>query len=160
MESGVNNLIEFSRSVHAEMEAIVSVARLGSGSTMNGTLFTTTFPCHNCARHIVAAGIMTVFYVEPYSKSLALELHSDSISLSETSQGKVKFLQYQGFAPRTSLRLFSSAGKERKKDGSYVETPPAQAIPVFASPLDAYTTSENLIIQQLNPNEVIDGQDS
>ena len=157
MDSGVSNLIEFSRSVHAEMEAIVSVARMGSGSTMNGTLFTTTFPCHNCARHIVAAGITTVYYIEPYSKSLALDLHSDSISLLEEAHGKVRFLQYQGFAPRTSLRLFSSAGKERKKDGAYVEAPSAHAMPVFASPLDSYTTSENLIIQKLNPSETADG---
>ncbi|MGE3420335.1 MAG: anti-phage dCTP deaminase [Bradyrhizobium sp.] len=150
MDGGIANLIEFSRSVHAEMEAIVSVARLGNGSTMSGTLYTTTFPCHSCARHIVAAGIATVFYVEPYSKSLALELHSDSISLREDAVDKVRFLQYAGFAPRTSLRLFSSAGRERKSDGKYQALATQTAQPIFASPLDSYTTSENLVIQQLN----------
>lgn len=54
-QSDAKNLIEFSRSVHAEMEAIVSVAREGKGATSKGVLFTTTYPCHNCARHIVAA---------------------------------------------------------------------------------------------------------
>lgn len=150
MDGGVANLIEFSRSVHAEMEAIVSVARLGTGSTVGATLYTTTFPCHSCARHIVAAGITTVFYVEPYSKSLALELHSDAISLHEDAAEKVRFLQYAGFAPRTSLRLFSSAGRERKRNGKYITVLRQTAQPVFASPLDSYTTSENLIIQQLN----------
>lgn len=150
MDGGVANLIEFSRSVHAEMEAIVSVARSGNGSTVGSTLYTTTFPCHSCARHIVAAGIGTVFYVEPYSKSLALDLHSDLISLSEDVGDKVKFLQYAGFAPRTSLRLFSSAGRDRKSNGKYVSILRQNAGPVFASPLDLYTTSENLIIQQLN----------
>lgn len=62
----VKDLIEFSRSVHAEMDALVSVSRHGTGSTLNGTLFSKTFPCHNCARHIVAAGIKRVVYVEPY----------------------------------------------------------------------------------------------
>ena len=150
LESGVNSLIEFSRSVHAEMEAIVSVARLGTGSTIGGTLFTTTFPCHNCARHIVAAGILTVYYVEPYSKSLALELHSDSITLKEDVKEKVQFLQYQGFSPRISIRLFSTVGRERKRDGKLIEIPLAEATPIFSSPLDAYATSENLIIQQLS----------
>lgn len=150
MDGGVANLIEFSRSVHAEMEAIVSVARLGNGSTVNSTLFTTTFPCHNCARHIVAAGVTTVYYVEPYSKSLALELHSDSISLSESSSNKVRFLQYEGFAPKTSLRLFSSAGRERKSGGKFVEANPAVAKPIFATPLDSYTTTENIVIRKLN----------
>lgn len=150
MDGGVANLIEFSRSVHAEMEAIVSVARLGTGSTIHSTLYTTTFPCHNCARHIVAAGVSTVYYVEPYSKSLALHLHSDAISLSEHSDDKVRFLQYEGFAPRTSLRLFSSSGRERKNDGKFVETNPRQAKPSFATPLDAYTTTENMVIRKLN----------
>lgn len=150
MDGGVANLIEFSRSVHAEMEAIVSVARLGNGSTVDGTLYTTTFPCHSCARHIVASGITTVYYVEPYSKSLALELHSDSISLREDAVEKVKFLQYAGFAPRTSLRLFSSAGRERKVNGKFQPATAQSVSPIFASPLDSYTTSENLVIQQLN----------
>ena len=150
MDGGVANLIEFSRSVHAEMEAIVSVARMGNGSTVGGTLYTTTFPCHSCARHIVAAGITTVFYIEPYSKSLALDLHSDSISIREDVADKVKFLQYAGFAPRTSLRLFSSAGRERKVEGKYRPAVTHTAQPIFASPLDSYTTTENLIIQQLN----------
>jgi deoxycytidylate deaminase len=149
LESGVNSLIEFSRSVHAEMEAIVSVARLGNGSTVGSTLYTTTFPCHNCARHIVAAGIETVYYIEPYSKSLAVDLHSDAISLSETCRDKVRFLQYQGFSPRMSIRLFSSAGRERKFEGKLIEISAQEATPIFSSPLDSYTTSENLIIQQL-----------
>ena len=157
LELGVGNLIEFSRSVHAEMEAIVSVARLGAGSLLGGTLYTTTFPCHNCARHIVAAGIVKVVYVEPYSKSLALELHSDSISVDEACSTKVRFVQYQGFAPRTSIRLFSSVGKERKVGGKYVETSVEDAVPIFASPLDSYTTSENLIIQELSPGSDTNG---
>jgi deoxycytidylate deaminase len=150
MESGVANLIEFSRSVHAEMEAIVSVARLGTGTTVGSTLYTTTFPCHNCARHIVAAGVSTVYYIEPYSKSIALELHSDAISLTEDSTDKVRFLQYEGFAPRTSLRLFSSTGRDRKVDGKFVGTKPKEALPIFATPLDSYTTTENLVIKHLN----------
>jgi len=56
-KSRVKGLIEFSRAVHAEMAAIVSAARDGLGQVRGATLFTTTFPCHNCARHIVAAGI-------------------------------------------------------------------------------------------------------
>lgn len=158
LSSGVGNLIEFSRSVHAEMEAIVSVSRSGSGSLLDGILYTTTFPCHNCARHIVAAGIDKVIYVEPYSKSLALELHSDSITLSEIDTKRVRFLQYQGFAPRTTIRLFSSSGKERKLDGKYVEKNKLDAIPIFPSPLDSYTTSERLIIQELEPEAEGDGK--
>lgn len=90
---------------------------------MGGSLFTTTFPCHNCARHIVAAGISSVFYIEPYEKSLALDLHHDAIaSDSEDCDGRVRFMHFEGVAPRKYQDLFlavserkSSVGAERRK---------------------------------------------
>lgn len=147
--SDSKNLIEFSRSVHAEMEAIVSVARAGKGTTVGSTLYTTTFPCHSCARHIVAAGITRVVFIEPYSKSLALDLHNDAITVTDEA-GKVKFVQYAGFAPRSSLRVFSSVGRERKTDtGKFVEISRRDASPLFPHPLDSYMSSEELVIQEL-----------
>ncbi len=116
----LRHLLEFSRAVHAEMDAIISVARKGSVSLQGGSLFTTTFPCHNCARHIVAAGIATVYYIEPYEKSLALDLHSDSIVGDPTNQekggSKVQFLHFEGIAPRQYQRLFTPA-VDRKVGG-------------------------------------------
>lgn len=147
-QSEARNLIEFSRSVHAEMEAIVSVAREGKGATLGGTLFTTTYPCHNCARHIVAAGIERVVFIEPYSKSLALDLHRDSIT--ETDEPNfVKFQQYEGFAPRAAMKVFSSAGRERKINGKFVESNPKLMTPLFPTPLDSYMTTEALVIQKI-----------
>ena len=147
--SEAKNLIEFSRSVHAEMEAIVSVARSGKGSTLNSTLYTTTFPCHNCARHIVAAGVKRVVFIEPYSKSLALDLHYDAITLTDEPD-KVAFVQYEGFAPRSSMRVFSSIGRERKDEsGKFIELGRREATPLFPHPLDSYMTSEELVIQEL-----------
>jgi len=106
-KSRIKGLIEFSRAVHAEMAAIVSAARDGLGQVRGATLFTTTFPCHNCARHIVADGIRKVIYIEPYPKSLALTLHNDAISTNENDEEKkVVFLQYQGAAPRSFSRIF------------------------------------------------------
>jgi deoxycytidylate deaminase len=147
-QSEAKNLIEFSRSVHAEMEAIVSVAREGKGATSGGTLFTTTYPCHNCARHIVAAGIVRVVFIEPYSKSLAIDLHHDSISETD-EENHVKFQQYEGFAPRAAMRAFSSAGRDRKIEGKIIESNPRLAKPLFPTPLDSYINSEGLVIQQL-----------
>ena len=82
--SGLRDLLEFSRSVHAEMDAITTIARKGGISTQGAYLYTTTYPCHNCARHIIAAGIRKVFYIEPYEKSLARELHRDALEKPDT----------------------------------------------------------------------------
>lgn len=124
-DTRLNDLIEFSRAVHAEMDALVSLARSSGGRAQDGVLFTTTYPCHNCARHIIAAGIRAVYFVEPYEKSLAFKLHHDAIDHDvaeepldnwdalHASKRKVKFLHFEGVAPRRYLELFS-AGTERK----------------------------------------------
>ena len=79
-DTGILDITEYGRAVHAEMEALLSCGRSGV-STRQCTLYTTTFPCHNCAKHIVASGISRVVFVEPYPKSLANDLHSDAIFL-------------------------------------------------------------------------------
>lgn len=131
-------LTEFNRSVHAEMEAILAASRLGR-SVKGHDLYTTTFPCHNCAKHIVAAGIKRVVYIEPYPKSLAVDLHGDSISTDEKSQDRVKFVPFTGVSPRMYPILFSTLTPEgerirrKKDDGSVIDTP--TGLRIGASPL-------------------------
>lgn len=126
----VKDLIEFSRSVHAEMDAIVSVSRHGTGSTLGGVLYSKTFPCHNCARHIVAAGIKKVVFVEPYPKSLALKLHSDSISVRDSDESDhVFFVQYEGVSPKVFPRFFSTE-RSRKVGGKVQVIDSRQARPI------------------------------
>jgi len=148
IETPVKHLIEYSRSIHAEMEAIVSASRTGKSGMVGGTIYTTTFPCHNCARHIVAAGISKVFYVEPYAKSLAMELHSDSIGLTEGSGNKVTFLQYEGVGPESIPKLFHH-GIERKREGKVCEVDKKSAVPVLPPPMDGFATHEKRIITEL-----------
>jgi deoxycytidylate deaminase len=118
--SRIKGLIEFSRAVHAEMEALISIARLGIGGLVNSTLYTTTYPCHNCAKHIVDAGVERVVYLEPYEKSLARLLHADAIMdpLHENSESKVRFDNYGGVAPRRFDEAFTPF-MERKRDGVF-----------------------------------------
>ncbi|MCG8649228.1 MAG: deaminase, partial [Pirellulales bacterium] len=110
----VGDLLEFSRAVHAEMDALLSAGRDGI-STVGCRLFVTTFPCHYCARHIVSAGIDEVQFIEPYPKSQALSLHSDSIRFEKGNQNwsppssggeQVLFRPFVGVAPRMYRRAF------------------------------------------------------
>lgn len=108
----IGGLLEFSRAVHAEMDALLSAARKGV-STVGCRLFVTTFPCHYCARHIVSAGVDEVQFIEPYPKSLAIDLHDDSIVV-EASGWKppsvggthVRFRPFSGVSPRLYRRVF------------------------------------------------------
>lgn len=49
--------------VHAEMNAIARAARFGK-TTDNTTLYCTHFPCANCAKAVIAAGVKEVYYSE------------------------------------------------------------------------------------------------
>lgn len=83
-------------------------------------MYCTTFPCHNCAKHIIASGISRVVFIEPYLKSKALEFHKDSIMIHypQDKSGeddavkfpykpRVKFEPFFGVGPRRFLDLFS-----------------------------------------------------
>jgi cytidine deaminase len=115
ISSRVFSLIEYGRSVHAEMAAITDAARRGS-AVDGATMYITTFPCHECARNIVAAGIKRVVFVEPYGKSLAEELYEDmmqnrahSASVDDT---KVLFEPFVGLSPSRYDELFSSVRRK------------------------------------------------
>jgi deoxycytidylate deaminase len=114
-DTRVDGLIEFTRSTHAEMNALMDAARRGT-SVEDAVLYTSTFPCHNCAKHIVAAGIRRVVFIEPYPKSLAERLHGDAITVDapNSSGPTVHFEHFAGVAPVNYFALFET--NEKRKD--------------------------------------------
>lgn len=145
-ETRIKDLIEYSRSVHAEMDAIVSLARVGGGGLKDATLYTTTFPCHNCARHIVASGIMKVFYIEPYEKSLAKDLHEDAIAFEieesvDAKPRRVEFLHFEGVAPRQFHNMFRAEGRKNRQ-GKFVSIRSQDAHKAIPEYLDSYQDFE------------------
>lgn len=125
------DITEYGRAVHAEMDALLCCARSGV-SPQNALLYVTTFPCHNCTRHIIASGIERIYYIEPYGKSRAEELHAEEIVVEEKLERKkgrnrrVPFTHFVGVGPRRYFDLFSmtlSTGHEllRKEDGKTIE---------------------------------------
>ncbi|MEO9061417.1 MAG: anti-phage dCTP deaminase [Nitrosospira sp.] len=118
----IMNLLEFGRSVHAEMAALLSAARLGV-SVRDTTLFCTTFPCHMCARHIVASGIKRVVYIEPYPKSKARQLHQDSICVDPpvASVDQVNFEPFVGIAPRRYQDIFDARENRKDNEGRAID---------------------------------------
>ncbi len=59
---------EFSRPVHAEVAAIIDAARRGV-QIDGSSLYVTTFPCHNCAKHIIAAASRRSSILSPTQKA-------------------------------------------------------------------------------------------
>ena len=152
------DITEFGRAVHAEMDAILSCARSGV-SPIESTLYTTTFPCHNCARHIVAAGIRRVVFIEPYPKSKAPALHNDSIRLDESGKKtrvgtRIPFEPFVGIGPRRYAELFATrlaGGFEipRKRDGKVIEFSEAESSPRMPLQPVSYLQREQLVADEL-----------
>lgn len=154
-DTKVKDLIEFSRAVHAEMHAILNAKQLAGASVKGGKLFVTTYPCHSCARHIIAAGISEVYYIEPYRKSLATKLHSDAITETDSEITKVRVLPYDGVAPSRYLKLFRVPQDSRKENGKMRRIDPRKATPRFDKTLEALPQLEALVVKGLHDKNVI-----
>ncbi len=120
--SRIGGLLEFSRAVHAEMDALLSAARKGT-SLIATRLFRYHVSLPFCARHIVTAGVDEVQYIEPYPKSLAFNLHKDAIAIERPdwtapSEGgsRVLFRPFSGVAPRLYERCFSKDRELKDKN--------------------------------------------
>lgn len=147
------DITEYGRAVHAEMEALLCCARSGV-SVAGGVLFTTTFPCHNCAKHIVAAGIRRVFYVEPYPKSKVRQLFEDSIAIEDADENKVEFQPFIGLGPRRFMDLYgmelgTGYPLTRKKGGKRLDWRRELAQPRVPMLPMSYLERERILIVEL-----------
>jgi deoxycytidylate deaminase len=149
----LQNLLEYGRAVHAEMAAITDAALRGV-STKHATLYSTTFPCHLCARHIVAAGIRRVVYIEPYPKSVAEELYGDSLTVDaeDPSEAKVAFEPFIGVSPSLYplvFRLLPGARKDPR--GRAIVWQPSKAEPKLKRFVLSYLLIENDVLATVLP---------
>ena len=90
--------MELCTAIHAEERAIRS---LHGRSADLGMLFTTTFPCFQCARYIVDAGIKRVIYVEAYPVQEAKDF---------LIKNGVKVDPFEGFMARAFNLIFRQVG--------------------------------------------------
>jgi deoxycytidylate deaminase len=150
-ETKAKYLIEYSRAVHAEMDAIVTLARSTTIGTVGNTLYCTTYPCHSCARHIVAAGIKRVVYIEPYEKSLALQLHDDTICQPDhnPSTEKVLFENFEGVAPKRYAKFFGYSRKRKDAVGKPINYSIEQSYHIDTQYLDSYGEYESKVVNNV-----------
>lgn len=149
-DAQVMDSLEYGRSVHAEMNAITDAAR-GGKAIRNCRLFCNTFPCHNCAKHIVASGIGEVIYLRPYPKSYARELFDDSICIGQDieSDSQINFNQFIGITGPMYSRLFTKS-RWKKAGGRVPEFVKPGASFIRRTPVPAYPGVEALILDDLS----------
>ena len=136
------DLTEYGRVVHAEMNTILEAARLGHAVNRT-TLFTTTFPCHNCTKHVIASGIREVVFLEPYPKSKAKELHENEVEIEGEAREKVVFRYFSGITPARYEDVFRKS--KRKKDGAAVRWQHGGPAPMMYVKTPSYMQLEELL---------------
>lgn len=148
-ETRVGDIVEFGREVHAEMAAISEAARRGV-QLLGGTLYVTTYPCHECARHIIAAGLRRVVFIEPYAKSLASQLYADAISGpgGDLVEKRVVVDAYVGVAPRRYMEWFEMSEERKERNGTVKPWRPLMSQPRIEGWSTVYIDAEGPLILQ------------
>lgn len=102
--SQLRGVTEYQRPVHAEMDALLSALRQRV-DVDGATIYVTDFPCHGCARHLIAMKLNLV-YLMPYTKSRAADMYGD-----ETD----RFVPFTGVTPSRYQQWFGDGlGQDRK----------------------------------------------
>jgi deoxycytidylate deaminase len=90
-----NRNMELCTAIHAEERAILS---LGDRRADGATIYVTTFPCFQCAKLILDAGIENVVYVEAYPmQGTAAFLKANGVEIKP----------FSGFTARAFFKVFS-----------------------------------------------------
>jgi deoxycytidylate deaminase/dephospho-CoA kinase len=97
-EERTGKLLDMCRALHAEENAILNLSRTGVRLPEKAVLYSTTFPCNLCANKIVAVGIRTVVYAEPYTmKEAELVFEKKHVALR----------RFEGVKSNAYFRLYS-----------------------------------------------------
>lgn len=125
-EAQIRDVTEYQRPVHAEMNALISAARQRVDLS-DATVYVTAYPCHNCAKHLIAVGLKVV-YLEPYAKSRATAMYGRDTE---------EFAPFTGVAPSRFDPWFVSgrSGDRKDRDGVRVEWSPSvklEATPIVS----------------------------
>ncbi|MGR0306891.1 deoxycytidylate deaminase [Acinetobacter beijerinckii] len=111
------------RSLHAEENAFLQIAKYGGQSLVGGILFTTASPCELCAKKAYQLGISKIYYIDPYpgiatSHVLESGYKKPMLILFRGAVGSAFHKLYQPVMPyKDELELrFSLKKKIEKKD--------------------------------------------
>jgi deoxycytidylate deaminase len=99
--------------LHAEESAIINVG----GRNLKGcTMYTTTFPCFQCAQKIISGGIKKVVYCEPYPDPDGAALFNEVNQKYEKYGAPIiRIYTFEGVKARAYFRVFGHWRREMEK---------------------------------------------
>lgn len=92
----------FTRSLHAEENAILQMAKYGGEPLMNGVIYVTASPCELCSKKLYQIGVRKIVYIDPYpgiarQQIIAAGFKRPQLKLFQGAYGSTYFKLYQPF---------------------------------------------------------------
>ncbi len=92
------------RSLHAEENAFLQIAKYGGQELIGGVLFTTASPCELCAKKAYQLGITKIIYIDPYpgiatDHILSIGAKKPMLELFRGAVGRAFYQLYQPLMP-------------------------------------------------------------
>lgn len=92
----------FTRSLHAEENAILQMAKYGGEALMNGVIYVTASPCELCAKKLYQIGVRKIVYIDPYpgisrQHIIKAGFKQPALKLFQGAYGSTYFKLYQPF---------------------------------------------------------------
>lgn len=101
--SGDKNQV-FTRSLHAEENAMMQMVKYGGEPLINGIIYVTASPCELCSKKLYQIGVRKIVYIDPYpghAKELIIEcgVKRPELKPFQGAYGSTYFKLYQPFMP-------------------------------------------------------------
>lgn len=90
-------LLDICRALHAEENALLALVNMSGNTASTLTLYTTTQPCNLCANKIVASGIKSIVFSEPYFSKSSEEI---------LNNGGVNTKRFEGVKSSAFFKLY------------------------------------------------------
>lgn len=92
----------YTRSLHAEENAILQMAKYGGEALMNGVIYVTASPCELCSKKLYQIGVRRIVYIDPYpgiarEQIIAAGFKRPQLKLFQGAYGGTYFKLYQPF---------------------------------------------------------------
>lgn len=92
----------FTRSLHAEENAILQMAKYGGEPLMNGVIYVTASPCELCSKKLYQIGVRKIVFIDPYpgiarEQIIAAGFKRPQLKLFQGAYGATYFKLYQPF---------------------------------------------------------------
>ena len=139
----------FTRSLHAEENAILQMSKYGGEALKNGVIYVTASPCELCSKKLYQIGVRQIVYIDPYpgiarQHIIAAGFKQPDLKIFEGAIGVTYFKLYQPFMPyKDELNILT--------EGKHTLNPPKVLLEKILEKLDikAKTTYSDKEIEEI-----------